>query len=566
MRSLQQCLLDLDLVHLRAIARYWDLDVIAGRERDVAFTLAERMPVAAVVFDAWAALADQERQAMEALIAAGGSMPTKIFSRRWGEIRPMGPGRMAREMPWEDPVSPAESLWYKGMISRAFEQASGESYEVTFVPAEIMEHLPAVDAPRPRIHIQSVESPDRELASGDQLADDVCTLLIYLQNEDVRLGPDQTWPAHHWVRLDRQMRNHSPERLALIRHIVQENGWTLVHESGRVRPDPGSVSTWLQSSLQEQRLTVGRVWRDSSTWNDLFHVPQLRPDNTAVWQNDPLEARHAILKHLACCEVDRWYAIDDFVSQIREVDSDFQRPSGDYDKWYIRDATTNEYLKGFDSWDAVEGALIRYVLREPLYWLGWVNLGHCRPEGTCDRFSLTSVGASVVGSEDAPPEPEEQPLGLYTDFSVRVPASRRYERFQLARIADWVASGDLYVYRITPRSLERARQQGITVTRVLDFLARTTCRPVPRSVEAALTRWDVRGTEAQLVDALVLRLSSEELMDQVVTSPVSRELVLERLGPTLVIVRRQDWTRVIVALGKLGLLSDADSAEPPDIG
>jgi hypothetical protein len=139
-----------------------------------------------------------------------------------------------------------------------------------------------------------------------------------------------------------------------------------------------------------------------------------------------------------------------------------------------------------------------------------------------------------------------------------VPAARRYERFQLARVADWLQSGAPFVYRLTPSSLERARQQGISITRVLDFLGDLIEAPVPRSVEAALTRWAARGAEARLERVLLLRISSEDLMDQVVSSPTLCRLIRERIGRTAAIVHEQDWDRVISALGEMGLLPEVD--------
>src|SRR5579859_5992190 len=40
-------------------------------------------------------------------------------------------------------------------------------------------------------------------------------------------------------------------------------------------------------------------------------------------------------------------------SAVKEEEPDFQRPAGNYDSWYIRDAQSGEYLRGFESWDRV---------------------------------------------------------------------------------------------------------------------------------------------------------------------------------------------------------------------
>ena len=72
MRSLQQCLLDLDVAHLRYIARYWDLDE-TGRQHELAGNLAEAMVAPEYMQEAWEALTPDEKQALDTLLAASGA-------------------------------------------------------------------------------------------------------------------------------------------------------------------------------------------------------------------------------------------------------------------------------------------------------------------------------------------------------------------------------------------------------------------------------------------------------------------------------------------------------------
>jgi hypothetical protein len=581
MRSLHQCLLDTDLVRLRVIARFWDVEPTASRQRDVAAQLTEAMAAPDAVTGAWGTLPDDQRRALEALLAAGGQMPLRVFTRQWGEIRTMGPGRTEREQPWREPISVAEGLWYRGFISRAFEQGPEGTYEIAFIPPELLPHLPAPSTPPPAITLESIPKPATVRSAGDALLDDGCTLLAYLQNERLRPGPDDTWPARHETRLTHRLRDPDPARLAFLRHLVRHLGWLHVTDSGRLRPDPGPVATWLQSSTGQQRAVLASAWRDDPAWNDLFHVSTLHVEDTGAWRNDPLLARRAILHHLEACAPDTWYKLDDFVTAVKQADPDFQRPGGDYTTWYIRDAATGAYLSGFESWDSVEGALIRHLITGPLYWLGLISLGTSRnsthlhsytPILPHPTFRLTLAGAAFLGLADLPPEPEPSPLALQSDFTVLVPPARRYERFQLARVADWVTSplpGEIeggFVYRLTPTSLDRARQQGIPVARVLKFLSHTTGAPVPRPVEAALTRWETRGAEARLDRVVLLRLSNEKLMAQVTSSPLTRHLIREQVGPAAALVRDQDWPRLITALGQMGLLLDVTVLEEHNAG
>jgi hypothetical protein len=155
------------------------------------------------------------------------------------------------------------------------------------------------------------------------------------------------------------------------------------------------------------------------------------------------------------------------------------------------------------------------------------------------------------------------PLVLRPGFTVLVPPAQRYERFQLARIARWVRTGDPFVYRLTPTSLQRARHQGIPTTRVLEFLDQATGAgtPLPRFVEAALLRWEARGMEVRLERALLLWLSTEELMVQLMSHSRTRRLIAEQIGPAAALIRESDWTRLVVALGEMGLLTDVTDVE-----
>jgi hypothetical protein len=565
--------MDSNLVRLEVIARLWDVSLASSRQREVAAQLAKEMAVPLAVGRTWEALPPEQRQVLDALLAAGGRMPLRVFVRQWGEIRAMGPARLQREQPWRSPVSTAEALYYSGFVYRGFVMAGDQAYEVVFVPPELYAHLPLPTSTAPVINLNPTAAPAVSCSAGDTLLDDACTTLAYLQNEQIRLSPEGLWPVRHSARLAQRLHDPGADRLDFLHHLIQRVGWLRSVPSGGgvetdfLRPDPGSVTAWLQSPVNQQRAALARAWREDPTWNDLFRVSTLHPEDTGAWHNDPILARRTILGHLRVCEPATWYELDDFVAAIKHADPDFQRPGGDYTTWYIRDAATGAYLSGFESWESVEGALIRYLVTGPLFWLGLTDLGSVGPGGPPTTFLLTPAGQAFLGLDDLPAEGELPPLVLRPGFTVLVPPAQRYERFQLARIARWVRTGDPFVYRLTPTSLQRARQQGITVTRVLEFLDQATGAetPLPRFVEAALLRWDAREAEVRLERALLLRLSSEELMDQLMSHSRTRRLIAEQIGPVAALVRESDWTRLVVALGEMGLLTDIIGVEETNV-
>jgi hypothetical protein len=554
MLLLRQCLLDTYLVRLRTIARFWQVELTTSKQREAALELAEAMINPESLSRAYRALSEQQRQALRALLASDGQMPHRVYAREWGKIRTMGPGRMDRERPWEEPISPAEGLWYRGFLFRNFEQGPDGAYEAVFVPPEIRAQLPTPDEEKLDIALEPAPAPANVHPSGDFLVDDACTLLSYVQNERPRLVSNYRWSKRHRQRLLRRLRIQNPDRLAFLGHIAHSVGWVFENGTGHLRLQPEPVTAWLEATTFDQRCAMAETWREDATWNDLFHVSSLQPEDTGAWRNDPVLARNAILCHLKSCTPETWYRLEDFASAVKQVDPDFQRPGGDYETWYIRDAETGAYLSGFESWDDVEGRLIRYLIVRPLTWLGIVDLGDYEGSKRPFAFRLTEGGAAFLDLANPPPPVEPSAPRLRSGFRVSMPAARRYERFQLARVADWVAAGDCFTYRLTPDSLERARKQGISVKRVIEFLDEVTDGPLPRSVEAAMTRWDARGTEAGLERSILLRLTSEELMNRAMSSRRISQLIKERIGPTTALVSERDWPQVAAGLEEMGLL------------
>jgi hypothetical protein len=117
--KLKSCLTALPFRNLRVIARL--LDVKRGQNTPKT-VLVERLTTAlldtAVLERALQQLAPDERAVLDALVAAGGEMPWRVFRERFGDIRPYRPWRDdAPDRPWETPISPAEALWFRGLMS-----------------------------------------------------------------------------------------------------------------------------------------------------------------------------------------------------------------------------------------------------------------------------------------------------------------------------------------------------------------------------------------------------------------------------------------------------------------
>jgi hypothetical protein len=278
------------------------------------------------------------------------------------------------------------------------------------------------------------------------------------------------------------------------------------------------------------------------------------------WQNDPLLARTTLLTTLA--QADAWYDLADVVAVIKEKEPDFQRPDGNYDTWYIRDTASDAYVRGFTNWGLVEGRLLRFLVTGPLFWLG---LAETAVSHSHLLFRLTE--RALAWLQDKPPAGDEIriPLVVQDDCTLLVPHNAsRYQRFRAARVGEMqpVQAGQPYAYRLTPRSLARAREEGITPDRILAFLAEASDRPLPASVKRAVSRWQERGVEGRLETAVILRVKEAAILETLRTNPRTRDFFGESLGDMAVIVQPGQWQPLREATAELGLMLDATPSMP----
>jgi hypothetical protein len=561
MYNLRRFLNDYDMTMLRALAQSRGARLSTNRQAEAADELAALLLEPLSLRMALTRLSPQSREALEVIQAAGGRMRAPYFARRFGEVRPTGPGRLEREAPWKEPASPAEELWYAGLIFRAFSQDESVPGEFVFVPDDLQPLLPQPRLEPPAFSVDIVAPPARQDSETTDLGYDLFSYLVYLQNHDVQPYADGRLGRRDLAALRARLGGADERRLAFMRHLAGRLGFVL-RQDKVLRLEASSVKRWLTATTARQATVLQEAWRDDPTWNDLCHVPTLVCDQQTPWRNDPVATRQALLALLARCPLDRWWSSASFVAAVKEIHPDFQRPDGDYASWYIRDATSGDYLSGFESWDRVEGALIADLLSGPLHWLGLVTT----VSGEADSiYRLTAAGAHFLGLlAGEPDERPSPPIVVRPDFQITVPPlASLYTRFQLERFTDpsdpspsrrGPASQEPWLYRLTVGSLGRALAQGIQVEQVLAFLRQASERPVPANVAGQLRLWAGRFGQVQLEEVAILRFKNERVLKELSVLPETRSLLGEILSPTSVLVRKQDLGRLRKELRALGYL------------
>lgn len=583
MRSLEQALAEHELIVLRVIGEWWELDLTGAQKGECVQALAELLPQLDVVAE-MEYMPPEEAAALQELVAQGGRMPVAAFRRQHGEVREMGPGRLEREEPWLEPVSVAEALYYRGFLYRGFDETAEGLLEFYYLPDELLAQLPqpkrgkkpvivrevappaavvptpvvgkkktAVSPPQPPTINKTppaapnqpapIAKPASTLPEAASAVDDLTTMLAFAQRTGFA-----TDTRHQ---LDRLLLDNDPARRSLLLTLAREME-LLRQVDGGVRPTRTAVS-WLQSSREQQIYALADAWSHSG-WNDLHHVPGLICEGER-WQNDPLLPRTTVIDYLP--RELGWFAVGELTAVIKTNDPDFQRPDGNYDTWYVREAESNQFLSGFGSWDKVEGRLLTFLLRGPLRWLGLADFG--QDETGEPVYQVTPTLLNWLNQQPAKADEVTVPMVVEPQAVILVPFNaNRYQRFQVSRVADAlpVEPGKPFAYRITPQSLVAAKEQGIDADRLLQFLETASGRPVPPGVKRAISRWGERGVEGRLEEVVILRVREAAILDILRNNAQTQGFIGESLGDFAAVVRQQDWQPLLETTARLGLLLD----------
>ncbi len=553
MRTLRQCLLDVDPILLRVIAARWSIDATGLKPRDLIAHLENAIGDPARSSPLLDQLTAPERDALRTVLAAGGTLPAPNFTQRFGVIRLFGPARLEREQPWRAPANAAEGLWYLGLVFKGFEQLpTGTMREVFIAPQELAPLLPRLKSHTPTVEpLPIAPSPDQVRTSAAALADDVCTLLSHLHNQFVRTQGRST-AAMLRTSLESNLRDADDARFDFMLHTADRA--QLVKLAGqRLKPDARLSTEWLQAAEFDQLRRLFEAWRNDPTWSDLEHVTSLQLERAVSIRADAVATRAAILEALHAAVPQAWHTVETLVQRLKGQSPDFLRT--DFDTDYVRATEGGEYLRGFTAWERVEGALIRAVLTGPLYWLGIVNLA--AGDQTL-AFSLTPRGAMLLGLEaELANHRQAQHFTVRANATLDVAALRRYDRFKAARIAELIAiDGDTYRYRLTPSSLARAVSQKIDAAKVIDFLSRASGQALPPSLAKAIQRWSRKGTEVKVERAVIVRVKDAAILKRLQESPKTRNISIEPLGPTAARINEKDWPKLVSILAEAGVLVD----------
>jgi hypothetical protein len=253
----------------------------------------------------------------------------------------------------------------------------------------------------------------------------------------------------------------------------------------------------------------------------------------------------------------KWFSIHDFIYWIHKTDPDFQRSSGEYKTWLIKNKVSDEFLTGFEHWFDVEGRLAYYFLTGPFFWLGILDLALDEGEEVV-AFRRSNWAEGLLNIKPINSDRKEtSEITLHQNGIILVPFKTQREIiYQIARFCKWEERQlELYKFRISPLAIQRAKAQNITTKQIQALFQKYVKKPAPMNIIDALGRWDKNRSNIKIERYALIRVASSTLLDHIVNSN-SKRFICERLNGSTALIRIKDLQRFSDAVLELGYFID----------
>ncbi len=538
MPALVNTLLGHDLFFLQIVANAWGIELNAPDAATARPVIMSGMTNKEVFEEVFLALPEKARNAILAIYDREGHMPWAKFSRDFGEVRVMGASKRDRERPDLKPVNPAEVLWYRAIIGRAFLNFKNEPQEYAYLPDEIID-LVQPFAVSQKTDLVRMASPGEILftkLTDDSILQDTCTVLAAIRKGIYHQPiPHMQLPGAE---------NFLIQLLQCANILISDD-----HLNAE------SIRELLEAARGKSLLSLFSIWLSCVQLNELTMTPGLLFETLP--HNNSIAAREFLLERVFELETNQWWNIQSFINSIYQKDPDFLRPAGDYDSWFVKDKDTGEYLRGFKNWTRVEGEYIRCMLNGPFHWLGIIDLAGSHKVAEKSAFRISDAGVALFARQT--PEivytngekVQINPLG-----KIVVPnCAPLVTRYQIARFCDWIKSDQpSYQYQISAQSLQSALNQGLKISHLLSLLQKVLPHPIPVKVNEALENWDKNGREVEIRPVVLLKVTNPHILTALQKSK-HKKFIEEILSENMALIHPGGAGKVADALFELGYLS-----------
>ncbi len=511
-----------------------------------------RLPVCYARLDADA------RAALRALLEADGILPYADFTHRFGLLPPYRPWRAGEPpAPWAAPVSPAQTLFYQGLVFPGDLGDRRHPRPVIILPREFHAPLAALLEPAP---LAAVAAPPR--VSAPPYALPLARFLSFLERET--LAPlHGRWLPPQALRALAAFLPAAPPALRselqwpylTFLHYLAEQAGLIAVNAGLLKPTTEAY-TWLDAAPAVQLSHLWQAWRAPTA------------ENARLWQRYrlPLAAEahppHRFADFCQALAARPPYQASPvaYLDVLEDHAPALCRPESAYRVWAETDPEAQV------AYHAELRAAFTALLTGPLAWLGLL-------ETTSDGLNLTPWGAAFLalpGSAWPPPPP---PLALQLTpvdadtFALHYTAAAAGSvtprlRLQLETLAPPTPAA-LDTGQLTRASVHQALQQGATAESLLTLLEHA-ADPLPPLLVAALYRWAAELETVSIRQIILLETRDPALLQTLTRARRVRETLGETLSARAVRVNAARLPDLLRRLARRGITPRLEiSAEAP---
>ena len=253
----------------------------------------------------------------------------------------------------------------------------------------------------------------------------------------------------------------------------------LARSVGLVVPEANSdrlVATrpdfWAENAFHLPQMIATR-WLALRDWHELVGM---RQENSPVDLAVPF-VRASVLLWLARMPEAAWLAIDDLQKHLDGLSRGWDRP-------LLSDSLGAEAVG--------KSATLTAILLGPAYQLGMIRVAEETPSGR-RVVQLTPLGRYAMAIGPPPPPRQTFDHFLFVQPNFEVIAYRQGLTpsliGQFSRFARWSQVGAALELKLTPDSVYRGLEGGLTTDAMLDRLGKHSSRPLPAGVAEALRTW-----------------------------------------------------------------------------
>ena len=474
--------------------------------------------------------------ALNRLIFQEGIEPVESFEEAAGPFRVSGTDKILREKRWQNPVSDTEKLWFRGLIFRENRIIADAVRECYILPDDLKQVLSKLIPGETISKSQSYEtitvrpaipSETKYVTPLNHTFPDFFTLSAAL----LRDGRELDFPGADLS-----------EIFLNFTRILAKNSFFQESES---EADVESIRKFLVQNRTAARIQLIKVWRNSDSYNELYESGEL---NIASSQNyDKKLPRETILHFIKELQPDVWWSINGFLESVKKSELLFLRKCFRENVGQIFDKNGND-LNGIGSWYQLEGAYIRFLLLGPLQWLGLVQVAFSdklHDEASAFRINRDTVFLMSESEEEFTSDSIQSKPNLETavpvvsgdgaiSCSTNVP---RYFRYMAARFCEVDSfKGDTLILRITPASLTRAENNGLSRSSFLSLLKRFTGNRLPNTLERMLEPSEQKVLPATIYTATILTIPNEAVFSELLDTPRLEKWILQQINQTSILI------------------------------